>query len=287
MAGGGRPRQYPTFEDTRAACANYMRALEFGAAPVNKRAAPFFGAPPVRRVGEKGRDSVRLARRLHRRFNLLRIAWRVHRARLGSPGLPLVLQERQRQRLVNVEPECPQFQGRLTNFLHFHFANSCWIGVFDHSTQKSIFHCQPLKRNCAANRYGRRPTASNLATFPSGHLRNYEPPLPSFGAGGEESRPQQHIERSFASLRMTWWQARNAVLKSRGGCGSSGGRPMGGIADNRYTCLDCGSEYTRPMAFIDATRSRAGCPDCASMARRKQRRWFHWARDYAVLMNVE
>ena len=44
MADGGRPRQYRTFEDIRAACANYMRALEFGAAPVNKRAALFWGA---------------------------------------------------------------------------------------------------------------------------------------------------------------------------------------------------------------------------------------------------
>lgn len=62
---------------------------------------------------------------------------------------------------------------------------------------------------------------------------------------------------------------------------------MGGFSDNHYNCLDCGSEYSRPMAFIDAVRARGGCPNCGSMARRKQRRWFHWARDYAVLMNVE
>ncbi len=62
---------------------------------------------------------------------------------------------------------------------------------------------------------------------------------------------------------------------------------MAGISDNLYTCLDCGSEYARPMAFVDANHAMRGCPNCSSPARRKRRRWFHWARDYAVLMNVE
>ncbi len=62
---------------------------------------------------------------------------------------------------------------------------------------------------------------------------------------------------------------------------------MAGIADNPYTCLDCGTDYVRPMAFIDADRSSDGCPSCGSIARHKRRRWFHWARDFAVLMNTE
>ena len=56
------------------------------------------------------------------------------------------------------------------------------------------------------------------------------------------------------------WPGRKAVLKSQGGCGSSGGRPMGGFADNQYTCLDCGSEYSSANGFHRRGAIEGGLP---------------------------
>lgn len=59
------------------------------------------------------------------------------------------------------------------------------------------------------------------------------------------------------------------------------------LTSNEFKCLDCGSHYSRPMAFVDAERAAHGCPKCGSPARRKQRRWLHWARDFVILLNTQ
>ncbi|MCY4107821.1 MAG: hypothetical protein OXG11_02210, partial [Chloroflexi bacterium] len=89
-----------------------------------------------------------------------------------------------------------------------------------------VFYHRPVKRSRASIRYVRRKTADRLAA---------------------ERRP---LNFRFDQDHATDQPVGKAVIKLQRGNESSGGRPMGGFSDNRYTCLDCESEYSRPMAFI-------------------------------------